>query len=59
VLLFDISGSVLNDGLLDPLLFERSILDGLPNVRLAIYGFSDELSRARRRLSLPRPARQR
>jgi hypothetical protein len=45
VLLFDISGSVVNAGLLDPLVFKTSILDGLPNVRLAVYGFSDDLTR--------------
>jgi len=45
VLLFDISGSVLNAGLLNPLVFKSTLLDGLPNVRLAIYGFSDDLRR--------------
>jgi hypothetical protein len=45
VLLFDISGSVLNAGLLNPLVFKNSVLDGLPNVRLAVYGFSDDLRR--------------
>lgn len=45
VLLFDFSGSVLNAGLLNPLVFKSSVLDGLPNVRLAVYGFSDELRR--------------
>lgn len=45
VLLFDISGSVLNAGLLNPLVFKSSVLDGVPNVQLAIYGFSDDLRR--------------
>ncbi|HEV1288195.1 MAG TPA: hypothetical protein VNU44_22920 [Bryobacteraceae bacterium] len=45
VLLFDISGSVLHAGLLNPLVFKDSVLDGLPNVRLAVYGFSDDLRR--------------
>lgn len=45
VLLFDISGSVLNAGLLNPVVFKTTLLDGVPNVRLAIYGFSDELRR--------------
>jgi VWFA-related protein len=45
VLLFDISGSVLQAGLLNPLVFKNSVLDGLPNVRLAVYGFSDNLRR--------------
>jgi VWFA-related protein len=45
VLLFDISGSVLGARLLDPLVFKTSVLDGLPNVRLAVYGFSDDLRR--------------
>lgn len=44
-LLFDISGSVLDAGLLNPLVFKTTILDGLPNVRLAVYGFSDDLRR--------------
>jgi VWFA-related protein len=42
---FDTSGSVMNEGLLDPLVFKSGILDGLENVRIAVYGFSDKLRR--------------
>jgi VWFA-related protein len=45
VLLFDISGSVVNAGLLNPLVFKTSILDGLGNARIAVYAFSDDLRR--------------
>jgi VWFA-related protein len=43
--LFDTSGSVMNAGLLDPLVFKSSILDGLGHVRIAIYGFDAKLRR--------------
>jgi VWFA-related protein len=42
---FDTSGSVMHEGLLDPLVFKSGILDGLDNVRIAVYGFSDKLRR--------------
>jgi VWFA-related protein len=42
---FDTSGSVMNEGLLNPLVFRSEILKGLDNVRVAVYGFSNELRR--------------
>jgi len=42
---FDTSGSVMNEGLLDPVVFKAGILDGLDNVRIAVYGFSNKLRR--------------
>ncbi len=45
ILLFDISGSVTQQGLLDPLAFKHTLLDGVPNVRLAVYGFDSTLRR--------------
>jgi VWFA-related protein len=44
-LLFDTSGSVRNAGLLNPLVFKESVLDGLEQVRIAVYGFGDRLHR--------------
>ncbi|MBS1855371.1 MAG: VWA domain-containing protein [Acidobacteria bacterium] len=44
-LLFDTSGSVLHEGLLDPLVFKQALIDGLPGVSLAVYGFTDRLVR--------------
>lgn len=44
-LLFDISGSVTDNGLLDASVFKTGLLDGLPNVRVAIYGFNAKLRR--------------
>ena len=37
-LLFDTSGSVVDEGLLDPLAFKETLLDNLENVRIAVYG---------------------
>lgn len=45
VLLFDISGSVTGARLLNGLVFKENLLDGLENVFLSVYGFSDELRR--------------
>ncbi|MFB3826757.1 MAG: VWA domain-containing protein [Bryobacteraceae bacterium] len=42
---FDISGSVTRWGLLDPLVFKTALLDGMPNVRLSVYGFGGRLHR--------------
>ena len=36
--LFDTSGSVVDEGLLDPLAFKETLLDNLENVRIAVYG---------------------
>jgi len=44
-LLFDCSGSMAMAGLIDPHVFGPNLLDEHENVRLAIYGFSDSLSR--------------
>jgi VWFA-related protein len=44
-LLFDTSGSVMDQRLLDPLVFKQSLLDSLPNVRLAVYGFDQTMTR--------------
>lgn len=45
ILLFDISGSVTHEGLLDPLVFKTTLLDGLDNVKLAVYAFDSSLKR--------------
>ncbi len=42
-LLFDCSGSVHALGALDPEVFRRGLLEEFPNVRIAVYGFSDDL----------------
>ena len=44
-LLFDTSGSVLSAGLLDAAAFKSGLVDGLPNVRIAVYGFAARLRR--------------
>lgn len=44
-LLFDTSGSVTHEGLLDPLVYQSTLLDGVPNARLAVYGFDSVLRR--------------
>ncbi|SPE38271.1 exported hypothetical protein [Candidatus Sulfopaludibacter sp. SbA3] len=43
ILLFDESPSVMNADLLSPLLFQQKLLQEMPNVRLAVYGFSKSL----------------
>ena len=44
-LLFDTSGSVNSEGLLDPLEYKAALLDKLPGVRLSVYSFNDKLFR--------------
>jgi VWFA-related protein len=44
-LLFDTSGSVMDKGLLDPLVFRESLLNSLPNVKLAVYGFGSSMTK--------------
>jgi VWFA-related protein len=44
-LLFDTSGSVNNEGLLDPLEYKAALMDKLPGVRLSVYSFNDALFR--------------
>ena len=44
-LVFDISGSVMQEGLLDPLVYKSTMLDGLGGARLAVYGFDASLER--------------
>ena len=43
ILLFDESGSVMQANLLSPLMFQQSLLDQLPNVRVSVYGFTTTL----------------
>jgi VWFA-related protein len=45
ILLFDYSCTLLQTGTFDPMLFKSGLLDGMDNVRLAVYGFGDELRR--------------
>jgi VWFA-related protein len=45
ILLFDTSGSVIDEGLLNVLAFKSTLLDQLPNVKLAVYGFNSNLQR--------------
>jgi VWFA-related protein len=42
-LLFDCSGSVHAMGAMDPDVFRRGLLEEFPNVRIAVFGFSDDL----------------
>jgi VWFA-related protein len=44
-LLFDCSGSMAMAGLINPHVFGPNLLDEYENVRIAIYGFSDDLTR--------------
>ena len=44
-LLFDTSGSVVDEGLLDPLAFKETLLDNLEGVRIAVYGFDRNMVR--------------
>lgn len=45
MLVFDISGSVTHQGLLDLLSFQHTLLDGMTNLRLSVYGFHARLLR--------------
>jgi VWFA-related protein len=45
ILLFDQSGSVTNMHLLDPMTFPKTLLEGLKNVQLSVYGFDKRLRR--------------
>ena len=44
-LLFDISGSVMDPGLLDRVIYRRAFIDGLSTARTSVYAFSDRLWR--------------
>ncbi len=44
-LMFDVSGSVTDAGLLNPLVVREKLLDGLPNVKVSVYGFNTRLAR--------------
>jgi VWFA-related protein len=44
-LLFDFSGSVVQNGLYDPVALKEGLFDELDNVRIAIYGFDNKLFR--------------
>lgn len=48
ILLFDVSGSVTQAGLLDAVVFKRDLLDGLPIVSLGVYAFDSRLWRLTR-----------
>ena len=45
MLLFDRSGSVVNAGMLQPLVFQDRVIRGLPNVSLSVYAFTEHLKR--------------
>jgi VWFA-related protein len=45
ILLFDTSGSVVDEGLLNPLAFKTGLLDQLPGVTIGVYGFNRNLQR--------------
>ena len=45
ILLFDTSGSVMQAGLLDSVVFQENLLDGLGHARLAVYTFARQLRR--------------
>src|SRR5438270_7739415 len=44
ILLFDESSSVLDSGLLNPLLFRQILLNQIPNSRIAVYSFKSSLN---------------
>lgn len=44
-LLFDFSGSVVNQNLYDPTVFKEGLLDHLDNVSISVYGFDNHLFR--------------
>ena len=44
-LLFDTSGSVVDEGLLDPLAFKETLLDNLEDVAIGVYGFDRNMKR--------------
>lgn len=48
ILLFDVSGSVTQEGLLDPVVFKQDLLDNLPFVSLGVYAFDSRLWRLAR-----------
>jgi VWFA-related protein len=45
ILLFDTSGSVVDEGLLNVPAFKTTLLDQLPGVTIAVYGFNSNLQR--------------
>jgi VWFA-related protein len=45
MLLFDVSGSVMQEGLLDPLSYKTTLLDGLDGAKLSVYAFDTSLKR--------------
>jgi VWFA-related protein len=46
ILLFDVSMSVMNDGLLDPLVLKQGVLDGIgPEARISMYAFAQRMQR--------------
>ena len=45
ILLIDRSGSVVNAGMLQPLVFQDRVIRGLPNVSLSVYAFTSNLRR--------------
>jgi len=45
MLLFDVSGSVMQEGLLDPLSYKTTLLDGLVGATLSVYAFDTTLKR--------------
>ena len=53
VLLFDTSGSVTGNGLLDEKLFRDNLLAGLPDVRLSVYSFGGSPKGSLHRVSGP------
>jgi VWFA-related protein len=49
ILVFDTSGSVLQEGLLDPVVFKRDLLDSIPNAYLSVYRFETRMRRLAQR----------
>jgi VWFA-related protein len=49
ILVFDTSGSLLQDGLLDPVIFKRDLLDSIPNACLSVYRFETRMRRLAQR----------
>lgn len=49
ILVFDTSGSVLHEGLLDPVTFKKDLLDSIPGAVLSVYRFETRMRRLAQR----------
>jgi VWFA-related protein len=58
VLVFDTSGSVMQEGLLDPVTFKQELLDAIPNAWLSVYRFETRMRRLAQRTRNPEELRK-